>query len=61
MMTKPTVFISYSYTDWDKVSLILKALDRGNTQYRIDQRITVGEEWQKQIEEAIESADVLIL
>ena len=61
MMPKPTVFISYSYTDWDQVSLILEALDQRNMQYWSDQRIPMGEEWQKQIKEAIESADVFIL
>ncbi|MET0070720.1 MAG: toll/interleukin-1 receptor domain-containing protein [Candidatus Thiodiazotropha sp.] len=60
-MKKPTVFISYSYTDWDMVSQILKALDQRNTKYWSDQRIAPGEEWQKEIETAIQSADIFIL
>lgn len=61
MNVKPTVFISYSYTDWDAVSEILNALDQRQTKYWSDQRIAAGEEWQSQIEEAIASADVFIL
>ena len=61
MSTNPTVFISYSYTDFDTVSPILKALDQRNMKYWSDQRLAEGEEWKTQLQEAIATADVFIL
>ena len=61
MNSEPHVFISFSYIDWDTVSAILEALDRHHIQYWSDQRIAAGDDWKRETDEAIESADVFIL
>ena len=64
-MTKPTIFISYSHADeaWkDRLVTHLTVLERqGLLDLWDDRRIGVGEDWRREIEQAIDGASVAVL
>ncbi|HVG09871.1 MAG TPA: toll/interleukin-1 receptor domain-containing protein [Thermoanaerobaculia bacterium] len=63
--TRPTVFLSYSHQDedWkDRVATALKALELQNElEVWDDRRITAGDGWFAEIEQAINRAAVAVL
>jgi len=64
-MTKPTVFISYSHKDEDWKDRLVSHLGvlqhEGLLDQWDDRRIDAGEDWEKEIEEAMAKASVAIL
>ena len=61
----PNVFISYSHTDvefLDRLLIHLKPLEKNNQlEIWVDTRLRAGDKWQKEIEKALERANVAIL
>ena len=64
-MTKPTVFISYSHLDEDWKDRLVSHLGvlehEGLLEIWDDRRIDAGEDWEKEIEDAMAKANVAIL
>ena len=61
----PNVFISYSHTDvefLDRLLVHLKPLEKNNQlELWVDTRLRAGDKWKKEIEKALERANVAIL
>jgi hypothetical protein len=61
----PNVFISYSHTDvefLDRLLVHLKPLEKSNQlELWVDTRLRAGDKWKKEIEKALERANVAIL
>jgi hypothetical protein len=59
--TKHSVFISYSHKDRNTVKALTDAFNRYGISYWSDQEIRVGDNWMKEIENALNQASLFII